>query len=284
MLQRFRPQYLLPGHRPPKTPGVYIVPSFSKKPQTIFIDRSEKLSPTLVTELQAIIGTLLYYARAVDPTLLPIANELASQQANATRRILNAANRALSYCAAFSNNQIIYHACDMALHVFADASYLCRSHARSVAGAIFFLGNHNDPTRINGSIHVFSSIIPCVVASAGEAECAALFAAGQHAASIRTTLSDIGYPQNPTIIMCDNTSAIGIATDSIKQKRSKAIDMRFHWIRDRVRQSQFTIAYIPTSQNLADYFTKNLPYESHAQFHPFLVRASANASETTASS
>jgi hypothetical protein len=52
----------------------------------------------------------------------------------------------------------------MALHVFADVSYLCRSHTRSVAGAIFFLGNHNDPTRINGSIHVFSSIIPCVQA------------------------------------------------------------------------------------------------------------------------
>jgi hypothetical protein len=229
------------GHRPPRTPGVYIAPSFSKKPQTVFIDRSEKLSLALITELQAIIGTLLYYARAVDPTLLPIANELASQQANATRRILNAANRALSYCAAFSNNQIVYHACDMVLHAFADASYLCRSHSRSVAGAIFFLGNHNDPTRINDSIHVFSSIIPCIVASAGEAEYAALFAAGQHAASIRTTLSDMGYPQNPTIIMCDNTSAIGIATNSIKQKRSKAIDMRFHWIRDRVRQSQFTI-------------------------------------------
>jgi hypothetical protein len=58
MLQRFRPQYLLPGHRPPRTPGVYIASSFSKKPQTVFIDKSEKLSPTLVTELQAIIGTL----------------------------------------------------------------------------------------------------------------------------------------------------------------------------------------------------------------------------------
>jgi hypothetical protein len=107
---------------------------------------------------------------------------VASQQANATRRILNAANRALSYCATFNENHIVYHACDMALHVFADASYLCRLHSRSVAGAIFFLGNHNDPTRINGSIHVFSSIIPCIVASAGEAEYAALFAAGQHAA------------------------------------------------------------------------------------------------------
>jgi hypothetical protein len=71
----------------------------------------------------------------------------------------------------------------------------------------------------------------------------------------------MGYPQEPTIIRCDNTSAIGI----------KAVDMRFHWIRDRVRQAQFIIAYIPTQQNLADYFTKNLPKESHVKVHSFLV-------------
>jgi hypothetical protein len=111
------------------------------------------------------------------------------------------------------------------------------------------------------------------VASAGEAEYAALFATGQHAASLRATLSDMGYPQDPIIIMCDNTSAIGIATDSIKQKRSKAVDTHFHWIRDRdrMRQDQFIIAYIPTQQNLADYFTKNLPKDSHVKFHSFLV-------------
>ena len=79
--------------------------------------------------------------------------------------------------------------------------------------------------------------------------------------------------------MCDNTSAIGIATDSIKQKRSKAVDMRFHWIRDRVRQAQFTITYIPTQQNLADYFIKNLPFEAHQQFHQFLVSTATPVSE-----
>ncbi len=59
--------------------------------------------------------------------------------------------------------------------------------------------------------------------------------------------------------MCDNTCAIDIATYSIKQKRSKAIDMRSHWARDRVRQGQFTtISYIKSADNIADYFTKNL--------------------------
>jgi hypothetical protein len=94
MLQRFRPQYLIPGHCASKTPGRYIPPSYTSTPQVVFIDTTDKLNTTLIMELQAIIGTLLlYYARAIDPTLLTIANELASQQAQPTQRVLKAANR-----------------------------------------------------------------------------------------------------------------------------------------------------------------------------------------------
>jgi hypothetical protein len=115
----------------------------------------------------------------------------------------------------------------MILIIYVDASYLSRSNARSVVGCIFFLGNEHQPTRINGTISAISTIIPCVVASAGEAEYAALFTGGQHAAGLRTVLADLGYPQPPTTILCDNTTAIGLANDNIKMKRSKAIDMRF---------------------------------------------------------
>jgi hypothetical protein len=112
-----------------------------------------------------------------------------------------------------------------------------------------------------------------VVASAAEAEYAAIFAGAQHGAYLSTVLTDLGYPQDPIIIMADNTTAIGIATDSIKQRRSKAVDMRFHWVRDRTRQGQFTIAYINTNENLADYFTKNLDAQRHQRFFTFLVKA-----------
>ncbi len=161
----------------------------------------------------------------------------------------------------------------MILFLHVDASYLSPSHARSVVGGYFFLGNDNQPLHINGAIQVFSSIIPCIVSSAGEAECAALFAGAQHTASLRNILADLGYPQPPTVIMCDNTCAIGIATDSIKQKRSKAIDMRFHWVQDRVRQGQFTIilSYIKSADNIADYFTKNLDPIKHKFFLQFLA-------------
>jgi hypothetical protein len=147
------------------------------------------------------------------------------------------------------------------------------SHARSVAGAYFFFGNRSQPLKINGAVHVFPSVIPCIVSSAGEAEYAALFAGGQHAASLGTILSDLGHPQPPTIIMCDNTCAIGIVNDSIKQKRSKTIiDMRFHWIRDQIRQRQFIIFYIKTVFNMAEYFTKNLEPTRHIFFTPFIVK------------
>ena len=276
-LTRFRPHFLLPTHRAARTPGRYIPPKYgSKKPQLATTDETAFLTPAQKTEIQAIVGTILYYARAVDPTLLPIANEIASQQAAPTLAVLQAANRLLSYCAGNLNNHIVYHACDMILHLLVDASYLSRSHARSVAGGCLFLGNAHRPTQINGLIHCFSTIIPCVVASAAEAEYAALFAGGQQAAALRTILADMGHIQPPTIILCDNTTAIGIATDSIRQKFTKAIDMRMHWIRDRVRQNQFTITYIPTKENLADYFTKNLDHEAHCKFREFLVTSATN--------
>jgi hypothetical protein len=71
-------------------------------------------------------------------------------------------------------------------------------------------------------------------------------------------------------------NTIGLANDTIKQKRSKAIDMRFHWIRDRIRQNQFGIVYIPTKENIADYMTKNLPKELHDRFTFYLVRDTSN--------
>ena len=75
MLKRFRSHYRLPTHRPAQTSGRYTIPVYSNV-QYANVDDSPPLAPDQRTELQAIIGALLYYARAVDPTLLTIANEL----------------------------------------------------------------------------------------------------------------------------------------------------------------------------------------------------------------
>ena len=118
----------------------------------------------------------LYYARAVDISMLPAVTAVASEQSKPTQAVLAAAKRLIAYAASYPANEIVFSACDMILYGQSDASYLSRSNARSVAGGIFYLGNRNAPTQVNGAIVPYSSIIPVVVSSAAEAEYGGLFA------------------------------------------------------------------------------------------------------------
>ena len=80
-------------------------------------------------------------------------------------------------------------------------------------------------------------------ATIAEAELAALFHNGKEAYyTIRNILDELGHPQpaTPTIVT-DNSTASGIANDTVCQKRSKAMDMCFYWVRDWVCQGQFLV-------------------------------------------
>jgi hypothetical protein len=173
-----------------------------------------------------------------------------------------AVERFLQYAATWPVAVIVYHASDMKLYVESDASYLSEPESRSRAGGFFYLGSANTSlprTKVNGAIDCMSSMIKSVVSSAFEAEYAALFLCGQTAQGIRLTLFDLGYPQSATPIISDNVCAVGVANQSVKQRRSKAIDMRFHWIRDRVELGDFTVTWQSGKDNLADYFSKAHP-------------------------
>ena len=73
---------------------------------------------------------------------------------------------------------------------------------------------------------------------------------------------------SPTPIQTDNSTAEGIANDTVKAKRSKAMDMRFYWIKDRVHQGQFRIHWKPGADNKADCHTKHHPPSHHIGSRP----------------
>ena len=162
----------------------------------------------------------------------------------------------------------------MVLHAHSDASYLSAPQARSRAGGYLFLSSDpshaNDPP-INGPIHVLTNIMKNVMASATEAETGAAFVNAQECCAIRQTLDFLGHIQPATPITIDNTNAAGILNDTIKQRRSKAIDMRFYWLRDRVDQGQYTIHWKPGATNLADYFTKHHSPAHHKRMRPIYI-------------
>ena len=230
------------------------------------VDESPEISPERRKRLEQIIGVFLYYAHAIDSTMLMKVTQLASLQANPTEAVEAAVNRFLEYAATWPNASIVFHASDMVLHKQSDASYLSESHGRSRVGGFSYLGTkamlyepNAAPSPINGAIAVRSSIIDVVVSSATEAEYAGYFINGKDAEVERTTLEDMGYPQGTTYIQGDNELAIAIGNDQVKQKRSRSMDMRFHWIRDRIRQQHLALYWRKGVDNLADFFTKNHP-------------------------
>jgi Reverse transcriptase (RNA-dependent DNA polymerase) len=238
-------------------------------------DTSPPLDKRGTKLLQEVIGTFLFYGRAVDNTMLAALGTLATAQTCGTAKTMDSLVQLLDYAATHPDAKVRYYKSDMILYVHSDASYLSEPKARSRVGGYFYLGNQNeapDTHKPNGPIHVESRIMRHVMAAASEAEIGALFHNGQEAAHIRTVLKEMGREQSaPTRITTDNSTADGFANRRTKIKRSKAMDMRFYWIQDRVDQHQFRIHWQPGENNHADYFTKHHPPSHHQRMRPIYL-------------
>ena len=86
----------------------------------------------------------------------------------------------------------------------------------------------NTPILINGAIHFLCKIIT-VVASAAEAKLGSLFLNAQETVKLYIALEEMGHPQPPNPIHTENSTAQGIIHGTIKQQRSRAMNMRYFW-------------------------------------------------------
>jgi hypothetical protein len=128
--------------RPEHAPHTWNPPIYGAKTQFV---NDETSSPALsdkdVNKLHQLRGTLLYYARDVDPTLIMPINVLASAQSKATEVTADKVVKLLNYCNTHPETKIRYHASDMILHIHSDASYLSENEAKSRAGGFFYMGS-----------------------------------------------------------------------------------------------------------------------------------------------
>ena len=85
-------------------------------------------------------------------------------------------------------------------------------------------------------------------------------AAVQEAIHLRELMGDLGYKQDrATVIYEDNQGCIALSANPVFRKRTKHIDIRYHFIRERVTSGEVELRYIPTEEQLADLLTKGLP-------------------------
>jgi hypothetical protein len=267
------PAPTLPEHAPHKwNPPVYCAKAQYVEDE----NNSPALSAKNVTKLQQRTGTLLYYARAVDPTLIMPINVLASEQTKATSDTADKVIKLLNYCTTHPETKIRYHASNMILYIHSDASYLSGREATSIEGGFFYMGSSADAANklTNGAILIIGTVLKYAMSSAAEAEIGAVFINAKEGAVLRTTLEELGHPRPPTPLETENTITTGYSNGTIKQKLTRSMDMRFYWVKDRVKQGQFHVYWGPGYRNLADYFTKHHSPAHHKRMREMYIHAS----------
>ena len=255
--------------KPQNQPHPHIPPKYGAKVQYAEPeDTTPKLNKEEKKFIQEVTGTFLFYARAIDSTMLTALSALASEQANPTEATMKKCKQFLDYAASQEEAVITYKASDMKLAIHSDASYLSEPKARSRAGGHFFLTKQtNDTDPDNGAVLNVAQVIKSVMSSAAEAELGALFINAKLAVPMRHTLEELGHPQGRTPIQTDNSTAHGVINGKIQPKQTKAMDMRYYWLKDREAQNFFQFHWKPGKNNLADYWTKH-----HAAIHHANIR------------
>jgi hypothetical protein len=116
----------------------------------------------------------IYYAQAIDSTMLVALNSLASQQNKGTEHTMSQITQFLNYCATHPDATLVFYKSDMVLHFYSDASYCSKPGAQSRYGGFFSLESKLiDPSKpskgmppLNGAIHIECGIMHNVLASA----------------------------------------------------------------------------------------------------------------------
>jgi hypothetical protein len=126
-----------------------------------------------------------------------------------------------------------------------------KENGRSTGGYLVKFGT--------GAVSWNSKVQPFVALSTSEAEFIAAVEAGKEIFWMQNILKEFGYNiDGPSLLHCDNQSAIQVAKNTEHHGRMKHLDLHFYWLRDAVENGAITITYLPTAEMPADSLIKPL--------------------------
>ncbi|UYV78903.1 hypothetical protein LAZ67_17000189, partial [Cordylochernes scorpioides] len=206
-----------------------------------------------------LIGSLLYLANLSRPDMTFAVTKLAQFCSNPGERHWQAAKHILRYLQATKNVSLIYKRGSDDILAFSDSDWANDiDDRRSTSGSA---------VTINGCLVSWRSKKQnCVSLSTMESEYIALAQTTKEIlwiAQILENLKCLTNASRPITIFCDNRAAIEFSKNNIENNRSKHIDIRYHYIREKVNSGDIHVNYISTNDNLADIFTKGLKRTAH---------------------
>ena len=218
-------------------------------------------------EYASLIGSLQYLTIATRPDIAYAVNRLASFTANPSFEHYNAAKRVLRYLKGTRNFGITYRDQNNRLigpndsnifYGFSDSAFANAEDQKSISGYVF-LANM-------GAITWMSKKQSTIALSTTEAEYVALSEAAREAKWLHHLYGELGFTQvDPITLLGDNDGSISLTKNPQLHKRTKHIDLRWHWIRELVKDGLINVIDCRNPQQTADIMTKPLPRPKFSQ-------------------
>ncbi|GJW37173.1 retrovirus-related pol polyprotein from transposon TNT 1-94 [Tanacetum coccineum] len=180
------------------------------------------------THYRGMVDTLIYLAASI-PDLTFAVCMCARYQAKPTKKHLHAVKRIFKYLKGIVNRGLWYPKdSSIALTAYADADHAgFQDTRRSTSGSMQLL--RDKLVSWSSKRHKSAAI------SSTEAEYIALSGCCAQVLWMRSQLTHYGLGFNKILMYCDNKSTIAICCNNVQHSRSKHIDIRFHFIKSKLR-------------------------------------------------
>jgi hypothetical protein len=216
---------------------------------------SASMSPKEMASVpyRELVGALNWLATSTRSDIAHAVSCLSRFLNNPGRKHWTAAKRVVRYLKGTSSEGLGFHTNDdksSTLVGYSDSDWAGDVDSRrSTSGYIFLLAG--------SAISWKSRLQPITACSSTEAEYIALSEATKQAVWLRNLLGELGVLQNgPTIIYEDNQGCISISQNRRSDKRTKHIDIRFHYTRDQIEAERISVKYCTSHSMQADVLTK----------------------------
>lgn len=235
---------------------------------------SEIPDQDIIVTYQRLAGSLTYLAICTCPDIAYTAMSLGQYNSSPTCAHLVIAKEVLQYLAGTVDLCLVFSCSNQSLPLsvqpytetcgLSDADWASdKKDRRSISGYCFYYFN---------CLVSWSAQKQCTVStSSTESKYYALSSTIKEAIWIQLFLSLMKLPSPKTLpVLCDNQSSQAIANTDTISSCTKHIDASYHFIREHIANGSFSMIWIPTSDMVADIFTKPLLHILFSQHHTSL--------------
>ena len=203
---------------------------------------------------QSIIGSLLYLTLGTRYDITHAVIMMSQFMVNPSKEHIQKALYIVKYVKSTINGKLTYNGFqNEGIIAYADADWAQDPiMRRSVSGNLVIMAGC--------PISWISRKQRTVALSSTEAEYMSMSDCSRQVMWIKSLFSELGYNIGPVDLMVDNKGAIFLAKNPAQEKRSKHIDIRYHYVRERVEEQDVLVKHVPTDEQLADILTKNLTW------------------------